>query len=294
MLEDVSTFLKINFGAVEGSVAPLVEGHASQAFKFRTTEGEYVCRLAAANKDFQADLFAFRTFGNMIPIPKVIAIDKFDGDSFYCITDFASGKTVISLTDAEMSAALPSIQQALGQVYTADITRHKGYGDIDTATGNAEFTTWKENLLRIRTIGRDSFKRNAENIGLESSLIDRFFEQYESNLSFASEERRLLHGDPAFDNMLVENNHVTAVIDWAQMGYGDWMSDFARLDFWWPDRYGDAKEFAQKYQLEAENIDERKALYWATNALWTIEFADNAKSAKVTEWLHEYIEQKII
>ena len=72
------------------------------------------------------------------------------------------------------------------------------------------------------------------------------------------------------------------------------MCDFARLDFWQEGVYGDAMTFATKYGLEYDNLNARKALYWATNALWAIEFADSAKSENAVEWLHENINSKLI
>lgn len=292
--EAVAEFLKDHEGADPASVRPLVEGHSSQAFKFMSAEGWFVCRLAGTDNDFQADLFACDHFATRIPIPAVKTIDKYADDTFYCITGFAPGKTSNILSDEEMDESLPDIHRVLYEIFSIDISFSEGFGDIDTASGNAKYDTWVSRLRNIQMTGKESFKRNAENIGLEGRIVDVFFDQFESNLQYASEMRRLLHGDPAFDNMLVENNKVTAVIDWAQMGYGDWMSDFARLDFWWPNRYGDAKEFADAYGLESDNINERKALYWATNALWTIEFADKAKSKSVTEWLNEHIKEKVV
>jgi aminoglycoside phosphotransferase (APT) family kinase protein len=94
--------------------------------------------------------------------------------------------------------------------------------------------------------------------------------------------------------MLVNRGKVTAVIDWAQMGYGDWMSDFARLDFWHPERHGNAMIFALRYGLDNDRIAQRKALYWATNALWTVEFADKTNNAGVSAWLKENLHKKLL
>ncbi|MEI6481690.1 MAG: phosphotransferase, partial [Candidatus Saccharibacteria bacterium] len=113
------------------------------------------------------------------------------------------------------------------------------------------------------------------------------------NLPFASETRRLLHGDLGFDNLIVNDGKVTAVIDWAQMGYGDWMRDYAKFDFWWPDRYTKPQAFADGYDLDAEHLEERIALYWAVTALGTISFADRFKSERVTEWLHDHATEKV-
>lgn len=146
----------------------------------------------------------------------------------------------------------------------------------------------------IESKDAEHFKVSARNIGLETNIVDTFYGQFRKNLPYASETRRLLHGDPAFDNMLVNGSSVTALIDWAQMEYGDWVCDFSRLDFWWPGRYGDMRSFAEESRLETDGLEERKALYWAVNALWTIEFADTAKSQETSAWLREHLPAKIV
>lgn len=293
-LPDVARFVENTEQAKPDSLHPLVEGHISQAFSFETDQGKYVVRLSEADDDFKADKFAFEHFGKILPIPAVREVGAFNGEAFYCVTDFVEGKTSNTLSDEELARALPNIQQSLATMFDADISFSTGYGEVDTSSGNAHGTSWREQVAAVERQGIDSFKANAAHIGLLADLVEAFFEQYRANLPFASETRRLLHGDPAFDNMLVRNDEVVAVIDWAQLGYGDWMSDFARLDFWWPGRYGEKNEFAKTYGLEADHLDERQALYWATNALWTIKFADEAKSESTVQWLHEYLQNKLI
>ena len=118
--------------------------------------------------------------------------------------------------------------------------------------------------------------------------------KFERNLPYASEVRWLFHGDLGFDNLLLLDGEVTGVIDWAQMSYGDWMRDFFRLDFWGPGRYGDATQFAAQYELEAEHIDGRIALYHAHNALLTIDFSFRHKNESTSEWLRIHAAEKLV
>ncbi len=291
---EVVRFLSASWQAAPESVCPLVEGHISQAYSFRAGDEKCVLRLAETDANFRVDEFAFERFGEIMPIPKVREIGDFNGEVSYCVTDFANGKTSNTLKDEELAEALPSIQNTLAATFHADISFSTGYGEVNVLSGSAKHSTWHEHVKTVEKTGVEAFKANAASIGLPTTLVDAFFEQYRANLSFASEERRLLHGDPAFDNMLVHDGQVAAVLDWAQLAYGDWMSDFARLDFWWPGRYGEKYEFAKKFGLEAEHLDEREALYRATNALWTIEFADKAKSKETAQWLHEHLESKLV
>ena len=295
-LENVATFLRNLEGANPASLQKLTEGHISQAFCFENNHGaKYVLRISNKRTDFDTDKYATDTFGSALSVPKVIEIGEFESGTYYCISTFVEGKTTNLLGEEELTAALPSIQRSLADIFRFDISATSGYGNLNISTGNAEQPTCKGATGdEIEEVGIDAFRAHAANIGLDTALVDAFFTQFRDNLQYASEVRRLVHGDPAFDNMLVEKGEVTAVIDWAHVGYGDWMSDFSRLDFWWPGRYGDAKAFAKQYGLEIEYLDERRALYWATNALWTIEFADKAKSEDVSNWLREHINEKLV
>lgn len=294
--ERVATFLSNVKNAKPDSITKLAEGHISQAFSFEADDSErFVIRISDKQADFNADKYASDNFGSTLLVPKVIEVGVFEPGSYYCVSELVPGKTSNLLTENEIRVALPSIQHSLAVMYHYDISNTTGYGQLDVGTGNATQQTWKAAVgNEIEAFGIESFRANATNIGLDPELMNAFYIQFRDNLQYASETRRLLHGDPAFDNMLIDNGEVTALIDWAQMAYGDWMSDFSRLDFWWPGRYGDAKTFAEKFGLEAEHIDERMALYWATNALWTIEFADKTKSKSVMDWLKEHIDQKLV
>lgn len=294
--ENIRTFLASREDARPTSIVRLTEGHTSQVFGFETNAGKkLVLRVSAHEADFAADEYAANVFGRSLMVPDVVEIGRYDGKSFYCISEMANGQTTNLLTAAELAKALPVIRQSLADIFMFDVSSTQGYGSIDVKTGNARHGSWHAALSdKIESTGDEAFRANAVKLGLRAELVEAFFAQFRHNLTYASETRRLLHGDPAFDNMLVDGDKVTAVIDWAQMGYGDWVSDFARLDFWWPDRYGDIKSFASEYGFDDDHLDERVALYYATNALWTIEFADRAKSAKVRAWLKKHLKNKLV
>jgi hygromycin-B 4-O-kinase len=44
----------------------------------------------------------------------------------------------------------------------------------------------------------------------------------------------VIHGDLLNRNVLVQDSRITAVIDWGNAMYGDWLYDAAWLIFWWP------------------------------------------------------------
>jgi len=294
--EDVRQFLQATEHADPDSIEQLAEGHISQAFGFETLDGDkFVLRIAAHQNDFQADKYAGDTFGKSLFVPKVTEIGTFGNNAFYCISERADGLPSNTLSQAEINAALPDIHDVFARIFQTDISTTRGYGEIDTKTRNAESTSWRTNLSgAIEGISVESYKESARYVGIDPALIDSFIEQFHRNLPYASEVRRLFHGDLGFDNLLIDNSKVSAVIDWAQMGYGDWMRDFARLNFWWQGRYGDTEEFAKKHDLEAEHIKERTALYHAVNALLTIDFSYQHKNDSTSEWLRDNVAEKLM
>jgi aminoglycoside phosphotransferase (APT) family kinase protein len=48
------------------------------------------------------------------------------------------------------------------------------------------------------------------------------------------DDRHIIHGDLVNHNVLVQGSRITAVIDWGNALYGDWLYDAASLIFWWP------------------------------------------------------------
>lgn len=294
-LEDVQQFLETTEHAKPESIEQLSEGHIAQALTFETVDGnKQVLRISAKDEDFLADQYAYQHFRDSVPIPRILDIGKFGDGAFFCISNFVEGTTTNKFSPDEMEATLDGQNDTFACIFNADISYSSGYGHIDVKTGNAAHKSWKEFLINdIDEMDAEGLRKRAKNIGLEPALVDKFLAQYQKNLPFASETRRLLHGDLGFDNMLMKDNKVVAVIDWGQFAYGDWMHDYAKFDFWWPDRYTSPQTFADKYDLDAEHIAERIALYWAVTTLGTINFADKFKSERVTEWLLEHAAEKL-
>lgn len=294
--EDIHEFLETTEHANPDSVEQLAEGHISQALGFETVDGEkLVLRIADRLNNFEADRYAGDVFGDRLLVPKVTDMGKFGDGAYYCISNRLDGVPSNSLTLHEIQAALPSIHDVFAKLFKTDILATTGYGEINTKTGNAKSDSWKACLAgHIGETTIEGYKESAKYVGLDPAIIDSFIAQFNRNLPYASEVRRLFHGDLGFDNLLLLNGKVTGVIDWAQMGYGDWMRDYARLDFWGPGRYGDAKQFAAQYELDAEHIDERISLYHAFNALLTIDFSFRHKNDSTSEWLREHAAEKVI
>ncbi|MEM9778260.1 MAG: phosphotransferase, partial [Chloroflexota bacterium] len=75
--------------------------------------------------------------------------------------------------------------------------------------------------------------------------------------------RYLIHGDYDYSNVLAENRKVTAVLDWEQVRYGDFVYDIAYLDFYRSsvDLASRFREFYAENGMNLTHFDERFACY---------------------------------
>jgi aminoglycoside phosphotransferase (APT) family kinase protein len=229
-----------------------------------------------------------------LPIPDVIRIGKFDEHAYFCLTTWAEGEQSNKLAINDLKVALPNIHKTLADMFKSDISSTSGYGRATAPDGNAPYKSWRESISESTHKHTEKYRQHAINMNLRQSIVDDLVSQYQRNLNYACEVRRLLHGDPAHDNMLIKDGRVTAIIDWGWLGYGDWMSDFATISFWWPEAYGDPLLFAREFDLEAAHVRERTALYWAINALRVIEWTDRHKKNTVRQWLHDNLERRLL
>jgi len=278
------------------SVQQLTEGHSSQVYSFTAINGQkLVLRIRESEKDLLADKYAYDHFGSSLPIPQIMGIGKLPAIGYYCISEFIDGQTLYSLDGQALHDLLPRFHQMLVNTFTLNVSGTHGYGSIDVATGNALADSWKSSLRsELESLDVDLLKTHAANIALEADMINRLVEQFNSNLPYASEVRRLLHGDPGYDNVIVDEGKIKAVIDWEQMAYGDWARDFSRFEYFDIADCGDMLTFGMENGLEIEHLHERKALYWAINALRDIEFASSQKNQQVAARLRANLGKRLI
>jgi hygromycin-B 4-O-kinase len=282
--------------AVHASIKQLAEGHIAQALYFENAQGDkLVLRIAPKDEDFLRDQYAFEKFGHMLPIPRVREIGAFDDSSFFCISDYVDGEPSNSIKQAVIDTTQDEILSIYAKLFTIDISGTSSYGPLDVTTGDGECTTWRQRLLgEVSHLDVDIFQTHAKNIGINKTLVDKLIHQVKDNLDAAPETRWLIHGDLGFDNMLIRDGKVTALLDWANVGYGDWMYDFSKFNFWWPGRHGDKHKFAATYNLDDKSLEQREALYWATTALGTIRFADTFRNDSTAKWLRQYLGERVV
>lgn len=229
---DIQYFISAKLNA-NIKLFPVVEGMESQVYSYSLNNKEYIVRINSNLEGFKKDDYAYKHFkNNIIPIPKVIEYGKYNDTHYYCISEKAKGITFEDSSEEVVEKLLPNITKIMIAINNIDISNTSGYGIFNSETGDAPFNSWQAYLLDI--INNDKYNWNTiKNIEIvDSNLVEEMIEKFKSLIPYCGNIRKLRHGDYGSNNMLVDDNKFTAVIDWDCAGYGDPLHEVASAHFW--------------------------------------------------------------
>jgi len=229
-----------HFAAPVAALTQLTGGEISQTFSFHVDGREWVLKLNhdVMDANFEKEAFIGREFASReLPIPRVLANGRWD-TLHYIILEKAIGVPMNRLSSAEVEAAWPALLDTLAAVRSVDVGGYPGYGLFDGA-GHGFFDSWRDNLEYVMQEEREDgffgrWHSLFDTTFLERDLFDAVFAKMLDLLDAAPADRWLVHGNFGFGNLLVDGDRVTAVIDWIEAKFGDFVFDVAWLDFWQP------------------------------------------------------------
>ena len=234
-LDDVASFLR-SWRGDASDVEPLGSGAWSQVFGFRSGDREYVLRLGSYLEDYKKDRVASTFAGPNLPVPEIIEIGEALGGA-YAISVRAYGEALDALDRATFRQTLPSILRMLDAMRIVDVSHTRGYG-MWSPDGSAPFLTWRDFLLDVRNDRPDmrshGWLERLESQSTAAAMFEEGYRQLERLIEGCPEDRYLMHTDIVGDNVRVQNGRVSAVVDWANAMYGDFLYDLARLIFYQP------------------------------------------------------------
>jgi hygromycin-B 4-O-kinase len=233
---EAEAFLVGRFGAGVTNVEPISGGAWSKAYAFCRDGADFVIRFGGYLEDFAKDRLAGRYAAADLPIPAVSEIGRAFG-GFYALSERAFGAFIDHLDGERMRATLPSLLAALDAARCADLSATEGYGPWD-ASGAAPYSSWQAFLLDIaadRPGDRGyGWRRRLETSATGAKRFDEALDHLHALVAFCREERHLIHSDLLHFNVLVAGDRISAVFDWANALYGDFLYDPAWFAFWSP------------------------------------------------------------
>jgi hygromycin-B 4-O-kinase len=277
-------------------VESVADGHVARTFSFKVGGRDYIVQFNSTMLvNFEKKAYVYENFASPhVPIPRVVHLGRL-GEVHFAISEKAPGRNLLQLPRADYLALVPAQIETLDAIHQTPVGERPGYGIFD-GRGVGLWPSWREHLLAIseeeeqgdfyekwHSLFRDSF--------LERDLFERIYERMVQLSGYCPEDRCLVHGGYGFGNVLAEDGRITAVLDWMDARYGDFLYDVAWLDFWSPDDgwQGLFQEHYARMGREVPFYRERVSCYHCYISLDALRFNAKARDKTSYDWVRERI-----
>ena len=271
-------------------IEPLTGGYVARTFRVDLADRSVVIRLLHGVPDpFAADVaIGSLVAGTGIPVPDLLGQGERDG-WHYVISAFAPGQNADRLPPDRASALLPVLVGTMNAIHRVDVAGTSGYGWIGPG-GAGRSASWLEHIATTFDDATPGYWQGWRDELAPSRLDwDRFAMLHDAMLLLLDrcpKGRWLVHGDYGFGNVLVHERRITAVIDWSNARFGDFMWDIAWLRFW--TTAGELTEplrrLARPGGAAIPAFDERLACYQLVIGMDALRVFARQDSAEAYEW----------
>jgi len=223
------------FGSRASGLRVLGAGEWSRAYAMSLDGRRVVIRFGEHARDFRKDQVMAACNCAALPVPAVTEIGPAGCGYYYAVSERAAGVPLDSLDEPGMRAVLPGLLAALDAIRRTSIRGSRGYG-IWAPSRRAPAATWPQALLAIsqETSRVPGWRAALRRVPASQRCFDHAHARLAELAAGLPAQRRLIHGDLLNRNVLVQASRITAVIDWGNAMYGDWLYDAAWLIYWWP------------------------------------------------------------
>jgi len=221
------------------TLIPIKGGEWSAAYKFYNENQPFVIRLSHTPENFFRDRVAAQWSTQNLPVPQIIKIDQYK-DQHYAISPFYCGEALEKLSASELAQTIPGFLLMMTAMQSIDLSTVAGFGSL-TPDGQGTYQSWSEALLDVANDHPESLTHGWKKILAEDQKAKRMFDHFYNILTelvqYCPEHKNLIHNDLLYQNLLVDNHRISAVIDWGCAMIGDPLYDIATFAFfepWYP------------------------------------------------------------
>jgi len=218
------------------TLMPLRGGEWSAAYKFVMGGSNFVIRLSHTPENFCRDKIAAQWSSPNLPIPQILNIDRFQ-EHYYAISPFFDGEALELLSTSDLEQTIPGFLTMMTALQSVNLDSVEGFGTL-TPEGKGAFRSWAEALLDVANDRPDSlthgWKKALSKTPEALHKYDLFYAQLTKLIQYCPEQKKLIHSDLLYQNLLVHNNKISAVLDWGCAMIGDPLYDIAIFAFFEP------------------------------------------------------------
>lgn len=281
--------------AVEG-------GSVARTFAFRDGDQEYIIRFnldRMLTSNFPKEAYVWhRLTSTSIPMPSIVQVGRMD-DLHFAISRKMPGKMLAQHTPAEVEQMFPQIMEIFDAIHHVDVSDRQGYGVFDYR-GMGMASSWHTFLKQVadEEVEQDYFGKwhhLFDDTFLERDLFEEIYHHMLRLLNYCPEERYMVQGSASLNNMLAQGGKITAVLDWLDARYGDFVYDIATLDYWCPwlrvsERF---QHYYQEHQVIIPAYEERILCYQCYTTLGAMRFYAKSGQEQSYQFVRAMILQKL-
>lgn len=292
--------LRQHFSTPVTELMPIEGGEVARTLAFRNGAEEYIVRftddnMMNANLPKEAYL-APKLAARGIPIAPILHVGHL-GERHFAISRRMPGRRLETFTPQEVEQLMPQMIAMLDTIHHLDVSDTQGYGVFDDR-GVASASSWRASLSAIANEEDESqhgyygkWHHLFDDTFLERQLFEDLYHRMLQLLDSAPTERSLVHGDYNLRNILAQDGKITAVLDWVQAAYGDFVYDIAGLDFWcpWLNVRASFQQYYQEHQVALPAYEERLLCYQCYTALVGLLFFAKGGNEDGYQWVRQSI-----
>lgn len=287
MPELLLDFLRTNFYPTAYNLQSLGAGMFSEAYCFNVSEStpgnnspddaSLVVRIGANREAFEKDQLAYERLGQAVSIPRVLSLGIYDENRFYCLSECKPGRVLTDFDKESTERFLPSLFDNLFRISQVPVAAGTDFGILTGAgRGRKPYRTWAEFVGAIEDFPQTFTPRGDaevykpwadlyETTFLDKTLVQEAHQRLSALLPRLPNQRHYVHGDFGYENALADDDHVTALLDWAELRCGDWLYDLAYVayhDSLGVDYLSLFQQWAANNGLEVPNFAQRTEAYF--------------------------------
>jgi hygromycin-B 4-O-kinase len=289
----LTELLRQQFGRRPTKLAPIESGLTATVYSFENGGDRYVIRIATDEhaESLKKDGFVNKMVASTnIPVPPVLHSGAID-NLHYAIAPKLPGVQLDQLPRDEYLRLIPAMIENLDDIRRIDVSSTRGYGYFD-GKGVGPSASWPEYLLGIQDEQPEGTFYGKWHHLFDETFMDReYFESVHARMAalmkFCPPERYLVHSDYGWDNVLAENGKITAVLDWANALFGDFLYDVAWMDIYSPelDLRGQFKEHFREQRVQVDHYEQRVLAYQCHISLESQMFCTMTNGLENYEWI---------
>ena len=300
--EQVLALLGQHFSAPISDLVSVEGGQVARTFAFRANAQEYIIRFnqdTMLDSNLPKEVYLMRKFaGTAIPLPPILHVGRV-GELHFAISCKMPGQMLELLSPQEVRDLVPQILDILAAIHGIDVSDTQGYGGFSDQ-GRGHFPSWSDHLHMIAREEAENdyfgkWYRLFDDTFLERDLYQDLYRRMCDLLVYCPEDRSLIRGGLSLRDMLAQDGKITAMLDWLDASYGDFVYDIAVLDFWWPwlGVRQAFQEYSQQRERELPFYAERLLCYECHHALGALRFFAKSGNEKGYQMVREIIQRKL-